>query len=388
MKGFWLGFGAALLLGATGCANTDDAVWSGGGGGGNVGTMAYGAGYADDGSLKAQPPTGLTLPESPADREMAYAVSLKFNTRDVAAALTKAEELGRALGGYATSIDDDSIELKIPASKLNDALKSFETLGVLASRSVTARDVTEEIVDVRVRLENLQKLQLKLQKLLENAGKVSELLEVERELARVTTEIERFEAKKKNLALSVNYARVTIRFTALDDPALNRNLVVVPWVAGLGEEIWNSELPANRCTRKPFSCELPAGFVTVAAGSDDGERVLYAINAEEVVLKLSRLPNLDGATNAFYLPQLPRALKSRNFTLNPPEVKKNADGVVFDSVKADCSQGETAWTYQVIFTVSEGNFFFGGKVFLIECWGPAAAVEKVDFPKFLDSISL
>ncbi len=65
----------------------------------------------------------------------------------------------------------------------------------MLSQSVTASDVTEQYIDLSARLKNLKAEEVRLRSFLNQTDKVSELLQVERELARVRGEIESTQAQ-------------------------------------------------------------------------------------------------------------------------------------------------------------------------------------------------
>jgi hypothetical protein len=74
-------------------------------------------------------------------------------------------------------------------------------------------DVTEEYSDLELRLSNFRKVREQLLKVLDDkAKKVAEILEVERELARVGGEIEVMEGRLKNFDRQIDWATVTVLF--------------------------------------------------------------------------------------------------------------------------------------------------------------------------------
>ena len=85
----------------------------------------------------------------------------------------------------------------MPAEKLDVVLAEFQGYGKTESLSISADDITEQYFNLEIRLRNSNQLEEHLLKLLEKAGKVSELVEVEREVARVRDEIDQMEGKKR-----------------------------------------------------------------------------------------------------------------------------------------------------------------------------------------------
>ena len=85
--------------------------------------------------------------------------------------------------------------------------------GEITQRSTSAEDLTRQIVDTGARLEAQKTLQSRLLNLLERRdGELGELLQIERELARVTGDIESIEAQLKTLRLRVSMSSLTIGY--------------------------------------------------------------------------------------------------------------------------------------------------------------------------------
>jgi hypothetical protein len=77
--------------------------------------------------------------------------------------------------------------------------------------NVSAQDVGEEYVDITARVENARRLESRLIELLANrTGRLQDVLSVERELARVREEIERYEGRLRYLRTRVATSTLTI----------------------------------------------------------------------------------------------------------------------------------------------------------------------------------
>lgn len=106
-----------------------------------------------------------------------------------------------------------SITLRVPADKLDQLRARVAKLGVVLSENVSATDVTTEYVDLEARLKNMQAEEVRLRKLLDRAGKVTDLLQVERELARVRGEIEAMTAQLRMMSRQAAKATLTVTMT-------------------------------------------------------------------------------------------------------------------------------------------------------------------------------
>lgn len=91
--------------------------------------------------------------------------------------------------------------------------------GEITQRSTFAEDLTRQILDTGARLDAQRTLQQRLLNLLERRdGSLSDLLEIEREYARVTGEIESIEAQLKTLRLRVAMSSLDINYSTKVPP--------------------------------------------------------------------------------------------------------------------------------------------------------------------------
>jgi hypothetical protein len=104
--------------------------------------------------------------------------------------------------------------LRVPAARLDDTVRALRALGHVADESQSGDDVTEQVQDLEARLANSRNTERRLSDVLNNrTGRLTDILEVEREIARVRGEIERMEAERVNLERRVTYATVSIHVT-------------------------------------------------------------------------------------------------------------------------------------------------------------------------------
>ncbi len=102
--------------------------------------------------------------------------------------------------------------LRIPATQLDSALAKLKALGRVEQESQAAEEVTKQYMDLVARLKNSRTTEQRLVDILrQRPGKVSEVLEVEQEIARVREEIEQMEAERKGLEKRVEFATVQLQ---------------------------------------------------------------------------------------------------------------------------------------------------------------------------------
>lgn len=109
---------------------------------------------------------------------------------------------GRPLGGYVT--------LRIPVSSFERFVADAAKLGRVLRQAESSTDVTQQHVDLKARLENLRAEEARLRDMFDAAKKVSEMLEVERELSRVRGEAESLQAQIDSLERQAALSTITI----------------------------------------------------------------------------------------------------------------------------------------------------------------------------------
>lgn len=179
-------------------------------------------------------------------------------------AIAQVRRLAESAGGYIANSAIQSgegqqrqatLEIKIPSNRYDQALGGLAGIGKLISSSTNAQDVGEEFVDVSARVTNARRMEERLVNLLATrTGKLEDVLAVERELARVREEIERYEGRLRFLRIQVAMSTLSVTVSepgpVVGQPGSNvvvealkqawRNSVMV--VAG-GIEMFGAVLP-------------------------------------------------------------------------------------------------------------------------------------------------
>jgi hypothetical protein len=127
---------------------------------------------------------------------------------DFAPTLRRAAKLAESLGGYVQSETLQSMTLLVPTERLGEALAQVEKFGKVTRREVSVQDVTSSYVDLQIRIDNLRRMRARLTELVQQSTEVKDILEVERELGRVTTQLERLEGELRSMDKQTTYARL------------------------------------------------------------------------------------------------------------------------------------------------------------------------------------
>jgi len=176
-------------------------------------------------AVNAAPPTPDVFQNMNSGAALAPAMMIRIGqafieVEKVDPAILRIQQLSVQVGGYIANssvsggrdqIRQATLELKIPAPKYTEAVSALSTIGKVETVNSTAQDVGEEFVDVSARVSNARRLEERLITLLSTrTGKLDEVLRVERELARVREEIERYEGRLRYLSSRVATSTLTI----------------------------------------------------------------------------------------------------------------------------------------------------------------------------------
>lgn len=116
----------------------------------------------------------------------------------------------RERGGYLVARNDTSIQVRVPSARFHESVTAVEGSGEVLRRNVAASDVSEEFHDAEVRLQNLRAVRQRLEEFLRRAGSMAEALQVERELERVTAEIDRLQGRMRFLSARVAFSLISV----------------------------------------------------------------------------------------------------------------------------------------------------------------------------------
>lgn len=330
-------------------------------------------------SAPMAPPSQAIMAESAGatGRKMAYTTELSISVDDTQSALELVQEITKKHQGYMLNLNNNRITLKIPVANSEKALAEIEKLGTVTSRRYTGQDLTEQITDLDIRIDNLQKLRTRLTELMKRGDKVADLLKIEQELARITTDIEKLQAQLRAAENRVAYVTVTITFNAIAIQPLRGFSTPVHWVNQLGSSTGKMNIPVNDKNKLPFDAKLPSDFVTVYSQTGEQPYELYAISANDCVIKLSRRDNLAGGTLKFWTEVIVRALgEGNNYVITASEAIKTKEKIDASLITAERNIGNNKFKYQILIIEFGKGLFTSSELYLMEFWGPGKAFDE------------
>jgi len=154
------------------------------------------------------------------DRLIIYTAGLRVRVSNLESAKKKYVALVASVGGYLQSQEDQTLTCRVPAGSFDDAVGQIRDYGIVLKESINAQDITREFLDLEIRLDNAVKSRERLLELLQKADKVADLLAVEKELKRLTEEIERFKGQLRYFRDQVAFSTISVTFNG--PPSANR----------------------------------------------------------------------------------------------------------------------------------------------------------------------
>ena len=152
--------------------------------------------------------------------EMQVTMSSDDIQRTVASITANASTLGGGVASSDVDFGDRSdpngsqgyavLVVKVPPESVDRLLSGLDSSGEVLRINQSAQDVTEQLVDLDVRIDNAAESVANVRKFMDQTENLSELVALEGELTRRQTELEQLEAQQRNLSDRVALSTVTI----------------------------------------------------------------------------------------------------------------------------------------------------------------------------------
>jgi hypothetical protein len=165
---------------------------------------------------KAASPSDIT-----ANLKLIKTGNVSFEVEELRATADRINAAIKKHGGYASNESESknagqinrTISIRVPSGNF-DGLLADISQGVdhFDSKDISVADVTEEFVDATARLHTKKQIEVRYIQLLSKAGKITEMLEVEKQLGEIRTEIEQIEGRLKYLNSQVSLSTLNINY--------------------------------------------------------------------------------------------------------------------------------------------------------------------------------
>jgi len=164
---------------------------------------------------------GIPTPENQTTSKIIKESNLRFETASIDKTYKSIVELLEKHKGFIqrdqTSKNYNTVErnltIRIPTDGFQPVLDGIaQDVKVFDRKEISQRDVTEEFIDLEARLKAKRRLEARYLELLKKAKNVKEILEIEREVAKIREEIEAKQGRLKYLQNKVSLSTIHISF--------------------------------------------------------------------------------------------------------------------------------------------------------------------------------
>jgi hypothetical protein len=237
-----------------------------------------------DGAPSPEPEDN-SAPEQPkAERMVHYDGWMRLRVTRVQDTLDVIAKLAEDVGGKVERMAGGSITVAVPVARFESSFAAMTELGDLLDKSITATDITDQFTSTELRLRTAETTRTRLQELLARATDENEKLQLLREIARLTEQIDLLKSQVQLLSTLASFSRITIE--ALPRQAVGQGATRdEPW--GLG---WIQRLSPFRqdvvAAGKLLKLDTPEGFVAL-----DIKKRFVAESADGAVLRTGKLLN-------------------------------------------------------------------------------------------------
>jgi hypothetical protein len=299
------------------------------------------------------------------DRLVVYSGTVNVVVRDINDSIRRVGDMAANLGGHMQDMTQNSITVKVPANRFQEAIAAVEKLGEVARKEVRGEDVTEEMRDLRIRLQNAENVRDRLTKLLDKCDKMEDALKVEKELERITQDVELLKGKIQFLQANVAFSTLTVYFNS---PLLQRQVAIeqpFAWVRDLATELGvggRVEVSPDTSWLDRVCFDLPKGYLKAS----ERNYVTRAMSADGVSLKVYRVDNYEGGVAGFWGKLVRRELvEHKAISLSEESTLKVRRGVDVAVMSGTKEVSGKSHGYVIALTVTKEH------VYVFEAWGPA-----------------
>jgi|GEM_PF-996183 len=224
----------------------------------------------------AQPavePVDETPAPAPAEQKrlVVYKGNLDVLVPDADVARMAFQQKVDAMGGHLQSLQNTTLTVRVPAARFHEAVDALRQLGKVSRENISSQDVTRAVFELGLRIENTEQARDRLVLLLTTTTDLSQVLQLERELAQRTEEIEMLKAKRRTLQGEAAFSTLTARFMA-NAPQPKPSFIVdrqspFPWIRQIGPaSVANMATDADFWSRfwPGTGVDLPEEFLVLA----------------------------------------------------------------------------------------------------------------------------
>lgn len=185
------------------------------------------SGAATTGNSKSMPPVSTTSTVT-GNQKVIMNADLEMKIKDADDAVSRIVTAVKQAGGIVQTNQFTGTKgkgrsvamiLRVPSGSYADAVSSIAGLAEeVMSRREWAQDVTDQFIDLEARVKTQEAHLAQLQKLYDRAGSIKEMMDLEQEISRVTSDIESMKGRLRYLTDQVEYSTINVKLYEPDTP--------------------------------------------------------------------------------------------------------------------------------------------------------------------------
>lgn len=167
-------------------------------------------------------------PVAQEERLVVQDTDVSLLVEDVAASIKTIENSAVSLGGYMVNkylnqpegAATGYITIRVPVEKRETALDTIRKAGVkVVSENVNGTDVTDQFVDLQERIDQLEKTKARMQAIMDQASRISDLVDIQNQLNNIQRQIDNAKGQQNYLEQTAKLTRITVNLST-DELAL------------------------------------------------------------------------------------------------------------------------------------------------------------------------
>ncbi len=170
--------------------------------------------YADENLVQE---ADASFKDSAYEKKLVKTGNVSVAVEKISDSVRDVEKWTEGFGGY-ISVSSSSersawFTVRIPSARFDEAMGSAGNIGKVLSHSVNVEDVSEQYYDLESRMQNKKVMKEKLEGYLKSARDIKDLLQIEKELNSVISEIDGMEGRLKRLSGQVEYSTISLNLS-------------------------------------------------------------------------------------------------------------------------------------------------------------------------------
>jgi hypothetical protein len=167
------------------------------------------------------PPSEKLLLSEDISQKLVRTGTINFQSEDIEKDYSKIKSM---LGGFNAYLENENqfndnyrksynLQIRVPSEKYDSLLQAIAKIAYrVESKNSNVDDVTERYYDLQNRIQNKKELEIRYREILSKANQVKDILEIERNLNEVRSDIEMMEGQFNYLSKQIKFSSLQVQF--------------------------------------------------------------------------------------------------------------------------------------------------------------------------------